>query len=407
MTVSAPEVSYRSALDSVPRRVIESDNRTRKQRFQCLTALCFFPVLFIVFHHSQNSFTCWQHMGEMFNLSQATSFFFVFAGFVLAHNYSNIREKDEIARFYLGRIVRIWPQHIFTLLLLIAILPEVFRVTKSQIPMFLCNLTLLQSWVPTWKIFYSYNAASWTCSTLVVMNMIFPFLARAVKSSWSLVVAGAATLAIGACVFCNLLNLPECQPDGWSALGVMYVNPVSRLLEFVVGMVAANFFGKSLSKVTLAIVPATVLELCCIVLIVLSSLSSHTVRAATIPWASNAGSLWIANSGLPMLPCTALIVVLAMESGLISKILSWRPLVFLGSISFSMFLLHCVFLAYLGVRHPTANSPQDALVYVAILFASSYALTMVFDSPVRSLLLKFGDKLLETRRMDQEIGFGR
>ncbi len=397
MTVSAPEVSFRSTLDSLPQELKESDNKITKQRFQCLTAVRFFPLFFIVFHHSQGSFTSWRHVGEMFNLSQSTSFFFVISGFVLAHNYLNIRGKEEISRFYLARFARIWPSHLFTLLLLIALLPEVFRVTKAQIPMFLCNLTLMQSCIPNWKIFYSYNAASWTCSALVIMHLAFPLLARAIKSSWYLVVAASAALVIGACILCNVLNLPECQPHGWSALGVMYVNPVSRMLEFVVGMVAAFFFGKKLANISLSVVPATVLELCCVVLLILISFSSQPVRAATIPWASNAGSLWIADCGLPMLPCAALIVVLAMESGLLSKILSWRIFVWLGNISFSMFLLHCVFLAYLGVRHPTMNSSQDAVIYLATLFASSYASTLVFEGPVRSTILKLGNRLIDSQ----------
>ena len=140
-------------------------------------------------------------------------------------------------------------------------------------------------------------------------------------------VVGLVFLAV---VLCNVLHLPECNPTGWSQLGVMYIHPISRMLEFVIGMVAAQILNTFASRVKLDVLPATALELSSIVAIGWLSLNTPYIRAISIPWITNAGSLWLMHSGIPMIPCAVLILTLALQRGLISKLLSTRIFVLLA-----------------------------------------------------------------------------
>ncbi len=375
-----------------------------RPRFDSLTALRFFPLSCVIFHHARDSFAPWRHVGDSFNLSQATAFFFVFSGFVLAHNYMLLEGKKEIWRFYLSRLSRVWPSHVLSLILLIVLVPEVFKVAWSHVPMLVCNLSLLQAWIPSRNLFFSYNAPSWTCSTLLAMYLLFPLLARVVRSCWFLVVVGSFALVVLSVVLCNVLNLPECHCTTWSALGIVYINPISRMLEFVVGMVAARFLERFAAKIKVGIVFGTVIEVSSIVGIIWLSMITPGIRAASIPALTNAGSLWLSNSGVPIIPCVALILIFALQRGLISKLISTRFFIMLGQISFSMFLLHSVFLAYHTVRCPLRDSSQDALLFLVILFVGSYLMTAAFERPVRKLVMKVSDHLMSTEVRQTMVG---
>ncbi len=373
---------------------------TQKQRFECLTALRFFPLFCVVFHHSQDTFACLKTVGESYNLSQASAFFFVFSGFILAHNYMQLEGTKDTCRFYLSRLSRIWPSHVLCLFLLIALLPEVFKVTNAQLPMFFSNLFLVQAWVPSWNVYFSYNAPSWTCSTLVALYLGFPFLAKAVKKCWYLVVAGAAALVLLSIVLCNVLQLPECQARGWSELGVVHIHPLSRLFEFVIGMVAAFFFRSIAKRIRPGVFYATALEVSAIALVWWLNLNTITVRSFSIPLLTNAGSLWLANSGIPVIPCAILIMILALQRGLVSSLLNHRVFVVLGEISFSMFLLHGVFLAHHQVRYPQMNTSQDAAFFLLGLLLASCLMTVLFEKPVRKFSLKFADNFLSLKKAE-------
>ncbi|MBX9724355.1 MAG: acyltransferase, partial [Candidatus Obscuribacterales bacterium] len=307
----------------------------------------------------------WRAVGESFNLSQATSFFFVFSGFILACNYSKLDGNRETLWFYLSRFSRIWPSHALSLFLLILLLPEVFKVTKSQLPLFFCNLFLVQSWIPCWKLFFSYNAPTWTCSTLIVMYLCFPLLIRAMRSCWYIVVILAVAAVLISIFICNLLQLPESSPTGWSSLGMVYIHPACRTLEFVVGIASALLFSKYERKISAGLFVATILELGIVMIIICLSYFSATIRASSIVSLSNAGALWVANSGIPLIPSAVLIMLFALQRGLISKLLSLPIFIFLGEISFSMFLLHGIFLAFHGVRYASLDSSYDAFLFVA------------------------------------------
>ena len=114
-------------------------------------------------------------------------FFFILSGFVMLHVYgiwfSESVKGSDFKRFTIARFARVYPLHLFTLLLVALIFGVSARVgipentvlqTENTVYSFVTNLLLLQSMnLHGW---FSWNHAAWSISTEWWMYMLFPFL---------------------------------------------------------------------------------------------------------------------------------------------------------------------------------------------------------------------------------------
>lgn len=112
--------------------------------------------------------------------------FFVLSGFVLLINYINkIRNFSDIIQFIKKRILRLYPLHFFFLLLFLMIeitkyfffikynlLPNEKIFEKNNFETFVYNLFLLQSFLE----FHSYNTPSWSISVEFYTYVIFSII---------------------------------------------------------------------------------------------------------------------------------------------------------------------------------------------------------------------------------------
>jgi peptidoglycan/LPS O-acetylase OafA/YrhL len=98
----------------------------------------FVAAAMVVAHHARGFQIPMPHWA----LDHGVSFFFVLSGFILSHRYPKLETASAISHFYLLRIARIWPAHVTTLLLAMALLQ--LPIKPSLIP----NALLLQSWIP-------------------------------------------------------------------------------------------------------------------------------------------------------------------------------------------------------------------------------------------------------------------
>src|SRR5437764_15296156 len=95
----------------------------------------------IVAHHSRG----WFHIPipTEYALHNGVSFFFVLSGFIIAYAYPKLDSKDEVFKFVVARIARIWPAHLAALLLLLALVK--FPLDHTLV----ANALLLHAWVPS------------------------------------------------------------------------------------------------------------------------------------------------------------------------------------------------------------------------------------------------------------------
>ena len=119
-------------------------------------------------------------------------------------------------------------------------------LSNSPYPHWLCllvNILSLHSFLPIPSFFFSFNAVTWSISAELAFYLVFPFL------------IALSTRKILAFFFCNILLififafvLSILQVPSYSTLtvdqpvweGFVYINPIFRLPEFVVGIIAAK-----------------------------------------------------------------------------------------------------------------------------------------------------------------------
>jgi peptidoglycan/LPS O-acetylase OafA/YrhL len=157
------------------------------------------------------------------------SLFFVLSGFILTYVYPSLDAPGALRRFLVARAARIWPAHIVTLLLAVWLM----KAHSPALPT-IANVTMLHGWIPLPEYFFSYNAVSWTISTEFGFYILFPLLIWRFDRTWHWKLALVAGLTVFLIWLTFRLQLPSfSNRPGLTNMGVLYINPGGRLLEFM------------------------------------------------------------------------------------------------------------------------------------------------------------------------------
>jgi peptidoglycan/LPS O-acetylase OafA/YrhL len=255
-------------------------------------------------------------------------FFFVLSGFVITAAYAeDLHRSFSISRFLCLRLARIWPLHAVMLLLFIALEATKLIVEVAPFaPMFasprdpgslVLNLLLLQ--VFGFYDYVTWNAPSWSIAAEFWVYGIAAFLFRvAGKERPAVLIAIAAT--------CALVMLGSGAPF----LNLTYDGAVVRCLYgFAIGSLAWSVFtrGRDWTRDASSSSPR-------ILWTVAEAAILSTVLAAV--WHLDSGPVTIA---LPLL-FGLCVLVLAQQGGLVSAWLSRKVPVWLGTISYSIYMTH-------------------------------------------------------------------
>ena len=366
-----------------------------------LTSLRFFGVLMIVIHHSTGLFGI-ESIG--INFGQGVSFFFVLSGFILTYVYPQLNTWVEIKQFWRARIARLWPIYVATFLLGFWLIPYRWD-TKTAI----ANLFMIQAWIPMSTFYFSYNAVSWAASTLFFFYLAFPFIIYKWDEQWLIKLIVSITILMTLITLLNLYSLPDYgnRMIGLNGLlitqhGLLYINPLSRIFEFVFGMCIALAFvrtqGLAPSQLMATGFEIGVIVLCAISMYYTNFMVSWSIKTVLGPSIGQ----WLVHSA-SFLAFGLLIYVMALGRGVISKILSNQFFVFLGDISFSLFLIHQILLNIYrkeisGLAH--LSNPFSFLIFFCVLLLTSYLLYQCVEMPARRLIQ--GDqKIHDTKIMKQ------
>lgn len=353
-----------------------------------LTSLRFFAALMIVIHHSTGLFGI-KSLGV--NLGQGVSFFFVLSGFILTYVYPKLDNWYEIKKFWKARFARIWPAYLTCFLIGFWLIPYNWK-TLPAVP----YLLMVHAWIPESTYYFSYNAASWSISTEMFFYLAFPLLLYKWDESWLLKLVFSGALLIILIAVTNIFSLPDygdpnTGSDGLlvSKHGLLYINPLSRIFEFIFGMCIAQVWRKN--KSTSSASSATLYELSAIILCGLSMYYGNNITqwcrenfflgASIAQWFMHSGSFFV--FGL-------LIYVIAQGRGIFSKILANSFLVLLGEISYSLYLLHQILLTLYRQHSFEFLSFSNSIAFacfISILLLSSYLIWSCIEMPARKIIL--------------------
>jgi peptidoglycan/LPS O-acetylase OafA/YrhL len=355
-----------------------------KHKLNALTGLRFFAAFSIVILHSVNWFLPAEPLLP-WPLGQGVSFFFVLSGFILVYVYPELPDAGSVLSFWLARFARVWPAHSFAILLTMVLAGAV--VIDGDLTQLAANLLLVHAWVPERFYFFSYNLPSWSVSTEVGFYAVFPLLIYRLGHSWWWKLVATAGLVVGIFVVSEMWSIPvfeSANPYGITAKGLFYINPLGRVFEFTLGMCTCLLWRSARLKG--GVMFWTVLESAAVLLVLWNmrhgtSVFVHYATLSPFPMSAD----WMRFSG-SCISFALLIFVMAKGAGLIGKTLSTAPLVFLGEISYSVYLLHHVLLnAYVAHRGQFGLVPKWALfpLFVTTVLVLSSAVFLLIEQPAR------------------------
>lgn len=364
----------------------------RPQRLDALTSLRFFAAAMIVIGHAHPIFGSWG-MATAAPLSQGVSFFFVLSGFILAHNYPVLADGSEIRRFWLARFARVWPLHAVTGLLWIAVIFFFDRQTYFSgyggFAKLLTNLFLLQAWIPLHDWALSFNGVSWSLSVEFFFYATFPFLITHWKNHWHWLLLTQMAVVAAVLLVANRLSLPaDDNYSGVGLLGIVYFNPLVRLFEFSVGISVAFLVRKLASgSITLRTSQWFALEFAALTGVAVSLLAAADFSGIGRTL-GGAAAYYFAREGL-WLFFASVVGVFALSRGPITRLLSTRMPVFLGEISFALYLCHALVIHYLE-SYVEQIQPYGVIGYATFwgaLLLLSTALFVGVEQPARQVIL--------------------
>lgn len=367
-------------------------------KIEALTGIRFLAAAMIVIGHAHQTFGS-ANLATTFALSQGVSIFFILSGFILAYNYPSLNSKKDVFKFLIARIARLYPLHIATAILLVLLIPPRvggYLPLDRNLPLYvLSNITLTQSWIPIRNLTLSLNGVSWSISTEFFFYLMFPLLIYKWEKNWSAKLIITMSLLV---IFISLGNILKLSDNDFSQglilFNIVYVNPLVRLFEFTVGIATFHLY-KNLNPViqSLNYLNATFIEVLSIFL-VLSSMWVTPIIAYS-PAFTNAFGLatrrWFISSG--SFGFFALFIfIIALQRGFISHLLKSNPMILLGEISFSLYLVHTILLQFYNYHNFKLPKPYGYLIFWIVALGVSYVLYIGVEKPCRRWIKNLGQK---------------
>lgn len=292
------------------------------------------------------------HSGLNCAVAAAVGVFFMLSGFTLS---LSSWEKAEICGFGAGDSLRYAVKKISKLYILhlICSLPVLVldlvtllgaysaAALTAFVKKIIATVFLIQSWFPNSDIALAFNGVAWYLSTAMFLYFAFPAILRGikkVKSSSSLLFVAVliyiVQFSLGFIVrpLENILLGHGLIPaDGKFAYWFTYIFPPFRLMDFTVGCCLGAVFVKDENRASRK--KSLGFELCCILLLVLSSLIYRRSDSFVTTDAFVYTQLFV--------PLAAVAVyTFALGRGPVVKLLTNRFTMFMSKISSDFFLLH-------------------------------------------------------------------
>ena len=346
--------------------------RSSAEPLPSLTPLRGIAALWVVLFHY-----CWhfpavhpdRYTGAVYKGYLAVDLFFMLSGFVISHVYHRVFAKQVTGRHYRdflkARVARIYPLHLTVLSLFVATtLAEgaadylyggswgpIRLVGERSLGGFFANLLMLQG---IWARELSWNDPAWSISLEFLAYLAFPLLFPSLWRAAPVAKAGAAGVLL--IVLGSLAYSTGDDFNQWNGIAAI----MRCLPEFLIGaLLYSAYRGQVLATVlaTDAALLTDILLLCAM--------------------------LHFAAPDFSILPLFALLILTAVANkGWLGPLLNSAPFLWLGNISYSLYLVHwfVLFITTEAVRaHPGtefAKLPVNlSLAFITAMLAASLALS--------------------------------
>ncbi|MFF3018269.1 acyltransferase family protein [Streptomyces sp. NPDC057939] len=294
-------------------------------------------------------------------------FFFILSGFVLTWS---ARDTDRPLTFWRRRLAKIFPNHLVTWaagLLLMTWIGGYAATVSNTVPSFF----LIQAWFPVEDVFFGTNGPSWSLAAELLFYLSFPWLVRWVRAipaqrlwTWAgILFAGVVLVALASQLLPSDPEMPY-YPISWYQYWFVYCLPLTRLLEFALGIVMARivqtgrWIPLSLGGALLTLIPGYALTV----------------------WLPDAYGI-VAPTVIPL----ALVVAAGAAADVkgTSSPFRGRTMVRLGELSFAFYMVHMLVMWY-GPMGRVPGRTWDTLPALGMI-----ALTFALTTAAAWLLYRF------------------
>jgi peptidoglycan/LPS O-acetylase OafA/YrhL len=280
-----------------------------------LTGLRGIAALWVVFFHLPATAE-WPIVSQGY---LGVGIFFILSGFILSHVYSTSFDRFRTSTYLLflrQRIARIYPLHLVTLVMmgvLVLLLPHFadrypHATSRFSASSFFACLFLVQDWAYWHPL--SWNGPAWSLSAEWFLYLCFPFIAtglRPIRSGRCAVMMALAAIA-GFIIVFKFKGVPDLGAVGMPSM-------LRATADFSAGCLLHKAFAAGVQ---------------------IDRRAASVLSGALILIAALFDDLdWLAPFGF-----AALVLLAASGQGVVGVLLSARPMVFLGEISFSLYMFH-------------------------------------------------------------------
>jgi peptidoglycan/LPS O-acetylase OafA/YrhL len=345
--------------------------------------------------------------------------FFTLSGYVIALSYGhwNWRQRPgfNLARFFFYRFARLYPAFLLFAILVVLRWPVLQDFGDSEAAAYLVpHLLLVQSWWPTkfggTLVAEDHFHVSWSLSVECALYLGFGLgmigAAMLPRGHFRSLLFGA-TLLIGLIGGWFLLDSAwllgrQMMPSGWSDLDwylwLHFYSPWGPALQFGIGIAAYALSRTGVVK-HFGLFASELGGLGLVTVYLYFAIYSSAVRFDQTVLASLA---------------TAFVLVGALSHSITNRLLSGRAIIYLGTISYSLYLFHFMTPAIAVHGRFFESYTFTAGAFHAINFLTSFALAIVIatgvyrlvEVPGRRIIRAMADRLLGLRRASLPMAQG-
>lgn len=338
-------------------------------RIEQLTFTRFIAAISIViFHYGRGTFF-YENENLSFIFGQANvgvSYFFILSGFVMIIAYGG--ERISFLNYMKSRLARIYPVYLLAIYPVISMF-SFHNINKSDLAL---NLFMVQSWFPAKAL--TINPPGWSLSVELFFYLSFPFLLNNIylKKKLSKITIGILIFWLISQLLFHLIVSKDIVLSFFSIVDIHY-HPLMHLNEFLIGNLAGLYFIRYLKFRQKNYLPHIIIGLFFLIILLKFPIGFNF------------------HNGLLALIFIPLILYISLDNQITSEFFSKRIFVFLGEISFSIYILQFPIWTFLSdnrlqkdFRVPEgldANTLFFIRLFILILISSSSYL--LFEKPLR------------------------
>ena len=310
----------------------------------------------------------------------AVSFFLMLSGFVMCHGYEGkILSSDfNYKNFLFHRFARLYPLHILCLFLWIGLnIRSIISGGRGGVFRILCNLFLVQSWIPDSSIYFSGNAVSWCLSDLFFFYAVFPLIIRLFQNKTR---RNLFILFYFIFYGLSLLFIPKNYVHAF-----VYINPIFRFADFLIGILLYKFFDAKKSVFASKHLTGFFIQIFSILV------SCYMIYIyPLVPEYLHFQALFFIPSALVILAFSLF------KNTMLSSLLEKKLFKYLGEISFTFYMLHILGIAFVNIvisrLGVNLNFLYKSILDLVFVLIGSVLVYAFFEKPVAKKLVMVFDR---------------